>query len=626
MSKSYRPDIDGLRALAVLSVVLFHAFPKAMRGGFVGVDVFFVISGFLITGIILEQTRAGKFGFIDFYVRRVRRIFPALLIVLTVTIATGWMVLLADEYARLGKHTAGGAAFVANMLFWNESGYFDPAADTKPLLHLWSLGIEEQYYLLWPVLIWAAAKKSINPLIPIVAVISVSFALNIAVTPEDSVAAFYSPLTRFWELAVGSALACTQRRLGIGQPSQIASWVGLLLVVIGFVATRKNGFPGWWPLLPVVGTALVIASPDSWLSRKFLSHWAMVGIGLISYPLYLWHWPLLSLGHFLSIDDPSVAFRAILVSVAVALAWLTARIERPVRFGPHGRQKATALCAAMTAVCAIGLTIAWTEGIPSRPIAQLTKHFSEASADWDYTPTTFADGKIGNLHILKGQSDDSVLFIGDSLMGQYFPRAKQLYQAQEKPYYSTIYASRNHCYPMPDNPLRSGPEGISCADYYRAALKLAHSPNVKRLVLSGGWRTAEDGSETVVRLIDDLVQLNSRGKEIFLVSRSPQSPRFGPHRLANVFRVDYLTTGTARPISFSVPRSEIESQDAAGQQMLSKIASRTNATFINPYDYFCPDGVCTIVRESEPLWNDPNHIRASFAKQKATFIDRIVNR
>ena len=163
-SISYRSDIDGLRALAILPVVLFHAFPDLIPGGFIGVDIFFVISGYLITSILLKDIQQGRYSIKTFYARRVRRIFPALSVVLFFCLLFGWLVLTASEYRPLGKHTAGGAGFIANFMFWKEAGYFDAAGDTKPLLHLWSLGIEEQFYIVWPVMLYFFAKRSWNVL------------------------------------------------------------------------------------------------------------------------------------------------------------------------------------------------------------------------------------------------------------------------------------------------------------------------------------------------------------------------------------------------------------------------------------------------------------------------------
>src|SRR5580698_8795201 len=203
----YRADIDGLRAVAVLSVVGFHAFPKLIHGGFIGVDIFFVVSGFLISTILFGSLETGSFSFVEFYSRRIRRIFPGLIVVLIAALTAGWFLLLADEYKQFGSHLARGAGFISNLILWKESGYFDNAAETKPLLHLWSLGIEEQFYIIWPFLLWAAWKSKFNLLAITVAIAVISFAVNMSKAYSDSVAAFYSPQTRFWELLIGAGLA-----------------------------------------------------------------------------------------------------------------------------------------------------------------------------------------------------------------------------------------------------------------------------------------------------------------------------------------------------------------------------------------------------------------------------------
>jgi len=293
---AYRPDVDGLRAIAVLSVLAFHAFPRAAPGGFAGVDVFFVISGFLISGILFEALRAGHFSFIDFYRRRVRRIFPALILVLAASLGLGWMLLLPDEYRLLGKHALAGAGFLSNIALWREAGYFAPAAEVTPLLHLWSLGVEEQYYLVWPLLLaFFAGRPRALPWM-IVGLAAVSFALNVWLTPRAPSAAFYLPLTRFWELMAGSALAY---HVHYGSPGRrmadAKAAAGLALVAAGIaLLSAGRAFPGWWALAPVVGSSLLIAAgPAAWINRRLLSNPVMVYIGLISYPLYLWHWPLL---------------------------------------------------------------------------------------------------------------------------------------------------------------------------------------------------------------------------------------------------------------------------------------------------------------------------------------------
>lgn len=203
----YRPDIDGLRAIAVLSVVIFHTFPELIKGGFIGVDIFFVISGFLISSIIIENLEHDRFSFIEFYSRRIKRIYPALLTVLITCFAFGWFVLFADEFKQLAKHMVGGAGFIANLVFSRESGYFDNIAETKPLLHLWSLGVEEQFYIVWPLLIWFGWKRRFNLMTMALVMSGVSFLLSIYMLQLNPTTAFYSPFTRFWELLMGSILA-----------------------------------------------------------------------------------------------------------------------------------------------------------------------------------------------------------------------------------------------------------------------------------------------------------------------------------------------------------------------------------------------------------------------------------
>jgi peptidoglycan/LPS O-acetylase OafA/YrhL len=340
----YRPDIDGLRAFAVLSVVLFHAFPEFITGGFIGVDVFFVISGFLISTIIFEKLEQGSFSFIDFYARRVRRIFPALILVLVTSFILGWCILFVGEFKQLGKHIAGGAGFVANLILWSESGYFDNLADTKPLLHLWSLGIEEQFYIVWPPILWAAWRFRASCL-PITLVIGLaSFAFNLYGIAIDPVATFYSPLTRFWELLIGSLLAyvtvfhARYPKLAINSIAQAntLSLLGCALFVAGLLLINKDsGFPGAWALLPTLGAALMIqAGSTAWFNKAVLGNSVLVWFGLISYPLYLWHWPLLSFARILSSSVPELEIRIGVIALSILLSWLTYRfIEKPIRFG-----------------------------------------------------------------------------------------------------------------------------------------------------------------------------------------------------------------------------------------------------------------------------------------------------
>ena len=384
---TYRPDVDGLRALAIVPVVAFHAFPSVAPGGFVGVDVFFVISGYLISSIIFGGLERGRFSLEEFYVRRIKRIFPALTLVLIACLIWGWFALFSDDYALLGKHSAGGAGFIANFLYWNEAGYFDVASDTKPLLHLWSLGIEEQFYLVWPSLVLLCWTRRVPLVFVIAALFALSFGVNAVQVRSDEVAAFYSPWTRLWELLMGSALALLARTPLVGRRFEplvrlselsssptlrnAVSLVGIAAVIAAIVFfNAETSYPGWRAALPTGGTLLVLAAgPEAWLNRHLLSRKVLVGIGLISYPLYLWHWPLLAFARIAEAGEPSVRLRLVIVAASVGLAWATyAFVERRIRFGPTRRAVVPALCA-LTFVAGLGGYVTFAQaGFVDRPI------------------------------------------------------------------------------------------------------------------------------------------------------------------------------------------------------------------------------------------------------------------
>ncbi|MEW6037054.1 MAG: acyltransferase family protein [Pseudomonadota bacterium] len=374
---AYRPDIDGLRAVAILAVIVFHTYPRSLPGGFAGVDVFFVISGYLIGGIIFRNLSAGSFSLADFYARRARRIFPALITVLLSGLAFGWFALLADEYRALGKHVAAGAGFVSNLVLWRESGYFDTAAEFKPLLHLWSLGIEEQFYLLYPLLMALIWRLRANPARSLFALAALSFGGNLYLVHSDAVSAFFLPFTRFWELLGGSALAYVHFQRATAKPStsarhELQAGAGMLLIAAAILVLDKDkDFPGAWALLPTLGALLLIgAGQGAWINRRLLASRPMVFIGVISYPLYLWHWLLLSFGLILRSGEPLHHRAALLIAAAFLLAWLTFRyIERPLRFGAFELQRFKLASLWLMLACAglLGFAVFRLDGLPERP-------------------------------------------------------------------------------------------------------------------------------------------------------------------------------------------------------------------------------------------------------------------
>jgi peptidoglycan/LPS O-acetylase OafA/YrhL len=453
----YRADIDGLRAVAVLSVIGFHAAGRWVSGGYVGVDVFLVISGFLISGILFKALENGQFSFRTFYARRIRRIFPALIVMLLAVWILGWPVLMANEYKQLGKDIIAGAGFFSNISFWQQSGYFTGAAETKPLLHLWSLGVEEQYYLLWPLVLFLVWKLGFKSRKFILLFLVVSFAVNVAdvwVRPEN---AFYLPHSRFWEIMFGSALACVEfhhreefdfelaRLIPVvrwrAYLPDIKAWCGIGLIVSAvFLLDKHSFFPGFYALAPVAGTSLLIsAGRTAWINRRLLSNRILVFVGLISYPLYLWHWPLLVLANFITAGNPSAALKLAAVALSFLLAWITFTfLERPIReaaLAGSQRFMIPLLATGMLAVAVLGIFNIQKEGFPSRYPAALLPlmHYraDEHSSGWrsgecflDYQ----TDWRTFDSGCVDAQPQDGPLIVlwGDSHAADLYPGLRDL--------------------------------------------------------------------------------------------------------------------------------------------------------------------------------------------------------
>lgn len=387
----YRPDIDGLRAIAVVLVVAFHTFPRAIPGGFTGVDVFFVISGFLISGIILDEVENNTFSLRRFYGRRIRRIFPALSCVLLACLLVGWITLLPDEYRQIGKHLLAAAGFVSNVEFWREAGYFDVAGVRKPLLHLWSLGVEEQFYLFWPCCLllihrkWWASQA-------LAAFMLFSFTANVLLAPGHGSAVFYLPFTRLWQLLLGYAAlrftrSCYAER--VTGASSLCAAMGIVLIAgSAFLINGAANYPSWRGLFPTFGAALVmVAGGNTWVNRRVLSSRPFVLVGLISYPLYLWHWPLLSFATILA--RPTAQLKLVLVATSFLLAWITWRyVEMGIRRSrnPHAAPR---LVGVLVTISLCGVFVLATRGADFRPqyknswaaIQDVSAHFQGADCE-----------------------------------------------------------------------------------------------------------------------------------------------------------------------------------------------------------------------------------------------------
>jgi peptidoglycan/LPS O-acetylase OafA/YrhL len=462
---NYRPDIDGLRAIAIISVVVFHLFPEIFPGGFIGVDIFFVVSGYLISLIIFKQLRDKNFSLTNFYKNRILRIFPALILILISSWVVAWFTLLPEEFKQLGKHILGGTGFIANFMLWGESGYFDSAAEVKPLLHLWSLGIEEQFYLFWPVFLIFFWKRKISIKNTLCVLISLSFLLNAATIQRDPVGVFYSPLSRCWELFLGALVAWTVLQENASytiflqkKRNQIAM-LGLILILSGFVCiSTKSIFPGFWALLPVLGTCfLILASSRAWLNENFLSQRLLVWFGLISYPLYLWHWPLMAFTKIIQ-GEVQTFMRISILVLSIFLAWATYQfIEKPVRNGFNKSIKCISLTLILMVTGYMGYAAYIRDGIPiqriyfrsSNPLLNeiLTYKFY-SGAEWR-NGTCFLNidqdfSAFRECSTPIDKNKKSIYIWGDSHAAHLYPGMKEIYGAK----YNLIQRNASDCAPL----------------------------------------------------------------------------------------------------------------------------------------------------------------------------------
>jgi peptidoglycan/LPS O-acetylase OafA/YrhL len=663
VSPSYRPDIDGLRAAAVLAVILFHAYRVQVTGGFVGVDAFFVISGFLISGIIWDGLDRGVFGFARFYARRIRRLFPALSVVLLFCLGYGWFVLLPVELSSLGQETLWGAGFLSNVLLWQQAGYFDRAAVTKPLLHLWSLGVEEQFYIVWPFALWAVHRTKANRTGFLAIVMLSSFALNVLLIGTDPTAAFYSPLTRFWEFGSGALIASQASRpvvwlnAVLSQARRIeprlnnwASCLGLVLIVASVaLLNERMAFPGWLALPPVAGTVLIIAAgPQAWLNRVVLAHRVPVYFGLISYPLYLWHWPLISYSYILNFSKAPRELPALgLVVASIVLAALTYEfVERPIRFGGGQRGKTFALIVSMCVVAGIGTGL-WQAGgvearfrnLPNIAIAQI----EAAATDPIFKATK--DMKLRQDGIVRiaeiGSGPETVLFAGDSLLFQFGPRVQQLY-SQGKLHKTVVFVAGPSCPPIPGI-FRPGPYA-ACHDMPRIMAEQIESRHIGIVVLGGNWAiypgfgneverngvrvptaTPPGSDDVFANLEDEVAGLEKSGHKVFLILPTPASERFAPRNMVS------RSLGGVRvnpAVRNGVPVAELRAGNAEMVRRLSGIAAKTGARVLDPLPDICGEGpLCSaFFGDGDPKFIDTMHMRPSFVADHVTFFDSFLVR
>ncbi|WP_246703350.1 acyltransferase family protein [Rhizobium sp. P28RR-XV] len=561
-SLTYRRDIDGLRALAIIPVVLYHAGIPGFSGGFVGVDVFFVISGFLMASLISNEIDRGEFSLVRFYERRIRRIFPALFAVLVASFIAAWLLLMPAEFAYFARSLKAAALFTSNIQFEKESGYFDIGAQMKPLLHTWSLAVEEQFYILFPLLLMVVSRFARRTAALILAgLLLISFGASTWTLFQSQAEAFYLLQFRAWELLLGALLAFgvipmpkrPEMRAGLAA-------AGVLLIAVAiFGFSDKTLFPGPAALLPCLGAALIIhARDESGPASRLLRSRPMTFIGLISYSLYLWHWPIIVFSREMTGRELSLPQGGVIVAASLAAAVLSWRfIEQPFRGRGSFVKRLPLFVGAVTVVIvAIGLGdyVAHHGGVPDRLSANVRKVYASTYdqsrfslppcfADSDTTGPTVADIRAGKLCLLgpDGSSKPSFVVWGDSHSGAMAPAIDA---AATQVGITGLFAGHASCPPLPGVQLTARGDSERCGKFNGAVRDLIVSRHVPLVFLVGYWPKyvhdtempnegpyfdpsvpppLEDRSASIVQTFDSLLaDLTRQGTRVVLVSDVPE--------------------------------------------------------------------------------------------------------
>jgi peptidoglycan/LPS O-acetylase OafA/YrhL len=605
---TYRPDLDGLRAIAVASVVIYHYFPKILPGGFVGVDIFFCISGFLISSLITRGLSSHKFSFVNFYLARVRRLFPSLIVVLLFCLAAGLVFLAPLEYRVLGGHASAGTFFVSNFVYLAEFGYFDADAQTKPLLHLWSLAVEEQFYLIWPLTLFLIGVKARRYTSVVIIVAAISFLINILYLWKtgpiySAGAAYYVPFSRFWELMAGAAIASPSmisRLIGLVN-RHLLSVIGLILLVASVVIINsRHSFPGFWAIPPILGSVFLLsAGPEAVVNKIILSNPLMVGVGLISYPLYLWHWPLLSFARIVDGTTPSIVVRLVGVSLSVLFAYLCFRfLERPIRFS---RIRKIAPLPLVVGACAIGL-VGLLVSLGVTPLTTAVVEVERGDVGHDRFHAFLAAHYVpcGPAHLLSlaprwndfrrcyqsHTGPREVAIVGDSHAEHVFPGFANYFHDVNSVYYSA------EGLPSLDNPK-----------YREIYANVMADPSINVVVLSVYWQPilAKLNRDLAVRsLLATVNALHGAGKAVLLMKDVPD------------LDVDPQSCKYLRPlgrVQCVEPVEGVRARQSETRQIIDEVALQARDTaVVDPLAVFCDAKVCHASANGAVLYRDRNHL------------------
>ena len=647
---AYRRDIDGLRGLAVLAVVLFHAGVPGFAGGFIGVDIFLVISGYLITGVILRDADAGDFTLAGFYERRVRRIMPALLAMLAASGVAAW-IMLPGDFKQFGASLASISAFLSNFFFARGSGYFHLTESATPLLHTWSLAVEEQFYLLFPMLLLVARRTGRRGTqVALAAAALMSFAYSAWSSHANPAMAFYSPASRAWEFLAGSLLvfgpasglasgvARMPARRGVGDG---AALVGLAL--LGYALRRLNAdmpFPGLNALAPVLGTLLLLyggAARGSLVARA-LGNRPLVAVGLISYSLYLWHWPLIVFGGYYVLDEHALRLmRVAMAALAFPVAWLSWRfVERPFR-GPGAllsrRSLFAGAAAASLALATYGALIYAANGIPSR-FSPLVQRMSARGDAPDYgcsgRPIERLTTDIG-CRIGDPAAQPSFVLWGDSHAAMLVPALRQLARAHRVSGYEITAVG---CPPLylaqtPDGQLRAAQRRGKGAAERRQRLDACGARNARvvefiahhrprAVLIAGHWFAYASGKHENAEAYDResferaVRGLRDQGAMVYVVLDVPQAASLSTDQLARARVIG--ATASIEPGTADYLRL-----NQAMRTQMFDLQRRGLIQVIEPARLLCDPIRCHMTAGDYPLYFDSNHLNA----RGAHFVGRL---
>lgn len=638
VSIAYRRDIDGLRALAVLSVVAFHAAPHLVPGGFAGVDIFFVISGFLIGGIVGSEIQAGVFSIAMFYARRARRILPALAAVVGATTIASFAILFPEDLKEYGRSLLALSVFASNLYFARKTGYFDSAADEKPLLHTWSLAIEEQFYLVFPALMFLLLRYRPAAAVPVIGIIaSVSLAFSVFLTANVPERAFFSTGARVWELALGVLCAIAILPPLSARWREFAGALGALLVACAiFWLSEETPYPGVAAIVPTAGAALLITAGrgGETVVGRILSHPWLVGVGLISYSVYLWHWPLLVFAKYRFGAEAGPGLVAALVAASLALGYLSWRfVERPFRH-PRGGTDIRALAAgfAVLATCAVAAeAIVFSGGMPSRwpqQVASMLKPSANpyrcvqlpASSGWPAGACAFGDYSRAEL-LVWGDSHAKMMSHG-------------IFEALDRSGGSAILVSTGGCPPLSNVLLYGRSKKGSCLRSAKEVLEKLAEGHIHRVVLAARWAYYAEGSRapgeggqparlsedptgnaaTFVRLLQDTVRvLEQRVGETTIIASTPEF-----NFSVTLTMARSLVWGRKLPTENS--RHAFEVRQLNVLPVLASLAREHSVSVFYPDRWLCGAETCPYASNGQPLYADTNHLnRAGVSRLKPMF-------